>query len=285
MNGNLRIALAAAGLLILAGCSGMELQNAEKATPQGTAYDRELYAGYVKLSQDEFKEGDYEDSDLFAMRAMDAAGGKNVQPEMIASRNLPADKAGELTDARLRLMTALADGAAEHKPLDAASAQISFDCWMQEQEENRQPSDIAGCRDNFMMALAKIEEKPKVAAAPVAAPAPAPMAAPGPFTVLFEFDKAELTTDARAMLADVVEAAKKSDSQTINVAGYTDLMGSDSYNDVLSEARANTVINFLVESGISKEKIVGQGYGKADPVVAVEAPEQRNRRVEIKLQP
>jgi outer membrane protein OmpA-like peptidoglycan-associated protein len=279
------MALAMAGVLILAGCSGMELQNAEKTTPQGTAYDRDLYAGYVKLSQDEFKEGDYEDSDVFAQRAMDAAGGKNVQPEMIASRNLPADKVGELTDARLRLMTALADGAAERKPLDSAKAQISFDCWMQEQEENLQPDDIAGCRDNFMMSLAAIEQMPKVAAAPEPAPMPEPMMAPGPFTVLFEFDKAELTPDARAMLADVVAAAKKSDTQMINVAGYTDLTGSDSYNEVLSEARANTVINFLVESGLSKEKIVGQGYGKADPVVAVEAPEKLNRRVEIKLQP
>ena len=87
------------------------------------------------------------------------------------------------------------------------------------------------------------------------------------------------------MLADVVAAAKKSDARMINVSGYTDLTGSDAYNSVLSEQRANAVINFLVESGVAKEKIAGQGLGEANPVVNVQAPEIRNRRVEIKMQP
>lgn len=281
----LRIAVASAGLLILAGCSGMELEKAEQVPQQGSAYDRDLYSGYVKLSQDEYKEGDYGDSDRFAMRAMEAADGKSVQPEMIANRNLPADKVDALTQARLRLVAAQSTGSAERKPMDTANAQIAFDCWMQEQEENRQPEDIGACRDNFMTALAAIEEQPKVAAAPVAAPPPKPMAAPGPFTVLFEFDDSGLTPDARAMLADVAQAAKKDDFAVIDISGYTDLVGGDNYNQVLSEQRANAVINFLVDSGIEAGKIVGRGLGKTDPVVAVETAEQRNRRVEIKLQP
>jgi len=282
MNANLRIALTTLGLLAMTACSGMELEKAEKVSPQGNAYDRDLYAGYVGLSKNEYNEGDYRDSDNFAMRAMGAAKGDSVEPEIIEARKLPADKVAELSSARQRLVAAQASGATARKPQDAAAAQLAFDCWIQEQEENRQPEDIAGCRDDFMTALAAIEEQPKVAAAP--APEPAPMPAPGPYTVLFDLDKAELTSDARVMLADVVKAAQKSDFGMINVAGYTDLTGSDAYNEVLSEARANSVIDFLVESGIAKEKIVGAGYGKADPVVAVETPEQRNRRVEIKLQ-
>src|SRR3546814_7676445 len=90
--------------------------------------------------------------------------------------------------------------------------------------------------------------------------------------IYFEFDKAELTPDARTMLADVVMAAKKSDYQSIDIGGYTDLMGTDAYNQVLSEQRANAVIEFLVDSGIEAGKIIGRGYGKADPVVPVPAP-------------
>lgn len=284
-----RFLLATAGLALLVGCSGMELQNAEKAPSQGSEFNRNLQEGYLKLAESEYDEADYADSDHFAMRSMEAAKGGQVQPEMISARSLPEDKVGELTDQRLRLMNALSAGATEAKPLAAAEAQVSFDCWMQEQEENFQPADIAACRERFMMAVAKLEEKPQMteAPAPTPAPAPEPMMKPEPaaFTVLFDFDDSGLTPDARVMLADVVAAAKKSDFQTIDISGYTDLMGSESYNQVLSEQRANAVINFLVESGIEAGKIVGQGYGMADPVVAVKAPEERNRRVEIKLEP
>ncbi len=283
MNGTFRMALAAAGVALLAGCSGMELQKAETMSPQGTSHDRSLYDGYLALSEGEYKEADYEDSDAFAMKAMEAGSGKAVQPDMIAARDLPADKVQELTAARLRLMTAMSAGAAETKPLEAADAQIAFDCWIQEQEENFQPDDIAACKDDFMMAMTKLEEQPKVAAAP---PPPEPMMAePQAFTVHFEFDDSGLTPDARSMLADVVAAAKKSDYQTIDISGYTDLVGAESYNQVLSEQRANAVINFLVDSGIEAGKIVGRGLGKADPVVDVQAPEMANRRVEIKLEP
>jgi OmpA-OmpF porin, OOP family len=282
----MRFLLASAGLALLVGCSGMELQNAEKTPSQGSEFNRNLQQGYLKLSEAEYDEADYEDSDYFAMRSIEAAKGGQVQPEMISERNLPEDKVGELTDARLRLMTAMAEGAADAKPLSAAEAQISFDCWMQEQEENFQPGDIAACRERFVTAMAVLEAKPQMTAAPAPAPAPAPMMAePAAFTVLFDFDESGLTPDARAMLADVAAAAKKSDYKTIDISGYTDLMGSESYNQVLSEQRANAVINFLVDSGIEAGKIVGQGYGMADPVVAVKAPEERNRRVEIKLAP
>lgn len=280
-----RFAVALLGALALGACSGMGLEQAQMTSPQGTAYDRDLYDGYVTLAENEYNEGDYRDSDTFAMRAMEAARGDGVMPEPIDSRELPADKVGELTAARQRLVAAQASGATARKPQDAVAAQIAFDCWMQEQEENRQPDDISACRSQFMTALASLEEQPKVAAAPPPpAPEPAPEPLPGPYTVLFEFDKSDLTVDARTALADMIAAAQKSDFQMINVSGYTDLTGTDAYNDVLSEQRANRVIDFLVESGIEKEKIFGKGYGKADPVVPVDTPEVRNRRVEIVLE-
>jgi len=279
MRGTLRIAMSSLGLMVLAACAGTQLDQAERTTPGGTAYDRDLYAGYVGLSQNEYEEGDYRDSDTFAMRAMEAAQGDSVEPELISARNLPDESVPELSAARDRLVAAQATGATARKPQDAVAAQIAFDCWMQEQEENRQPNDIAGCRDRFMTAIAALEEQPPVAAAPPPPPAPDPV--PGPVTVLFDFDKSDLTVDARTVLADMIEAANKSDYGMINVSGFTDLVGGDAYNDVLSEQRANAVIDFLVESGVEREKIFGQGFGKADPVVPVETPEIRNRRVEI----
>src|SRR3546814_15982909 len=110
-------------------------------------------------------------------------------------------------------------------------------------------------------------------------------AEPAGYTVHFEFDKAELTPDARTMLADVVMAAKKSDYQSIDIGGYTDLMGTDAYNQVLSEQRANAVLEFLVDSGIAAGKTIGRGYGQAAPVVPVKAPEVHNSRGDGELEP
>ncbi len=282
MNGTFRMALAAAGVALLAGCSGMELQKAETMSPQGTSHDRSLYDGYLALSEGEYKEADYEDSDAFAMKAMEAGSGKAVQPDMIAARDLPADKVQELTAARLRLMTAMSAGAAETKPLEAADAQIAFDCWIQEQEENFQPDDIAACQNRFIAAMERLEPAPMAAPAPP--PPPAPMALPGPFVVYFDFDSAALTPQAQTELADVVEAAQKTGEGTINITGYTDLSGAEAYNQVLSERRANSVIESLVGDGVDAARIVGRGLGESNPVVMTEAPEQRNRRVEIEFQ-
>lgn len=285
MIGFMRIALLAAGVALLSGCAGLGLGEAEMTAPQGNAYDRALQQGYLDLSRAEYNEGDYWDSDAFAERSMAAARGESVLPEEIAARELPAERVGTLTAARERLSAALAGGAAQRNPAMAAEAQVAFDCWMQEQEENFQPDDIAACQNRFIAAMDALEQRPVVTAPPPPPPAPAPMAAPGPFTVYFDFDRAELTPAARTELADVVQAAQGFQEGSIDITGYTDLSGAEAYNQVLSERRANSVIEFLVGGGVDAARIVGRGLGESNPVVDTEAPEQRNRRVEIEFRP
>ncbi len=275
MNGLTKVLPSCLGLLFLAAC-GTGLEKAEGVSPEGSSFDQNLYQGYVDLSKNEFAEGDYRDSDSFAERAVASGTLGGVEPEKIDARGLPADKVNELTTARQRLVTALAEGAAKEKPVEAAQAQVAFDCWMQEQEENRQPDDIAACRDGFMTAVAKLEDKPVAAA-----PTPDPL--PGPWVVNFEFDRSELTPSARSVLTEMVSRVKKSDFMTINVSGFTDLVGKDDYNDSLSEARTRAVVDFLIESGVEKNKIVGAAFGASRPVVPTQEPEERNRRVEINL--
>jgi OmpA-OmpF porin, OOP family len=274
----------AAALVALSGCAGFGLQRAENVPTQGDAFQTALHDGYLELSRAEFEEGDYWDSDLFAERSMAAARGETVQPEAISARDLPSDMVGILTASRQRLTDALAGGAAQTNPTAAAEAQVAFDCWMQEQEENFQPDDIAACRERFYAAMGVLEAQapaPAPAPTPAPVPTPAPMAAPGPFTVYFDFDRANLTPQAQADLADVISAAQSYTAGTIDITGYTDLAGAEAYNQVLSERRANSVIEFLVGSGVDAARIVGRGLGEANPVVQTEAPEARNRRVEI----
>ena len=103
-----------------------------------------------------------------------------------------------------------------------------------------------------------------------AAPAPAP--APKKFTlkagVLFDFDKATLTAQGKSdldILYSDIQAANPQD-KAITVVGYTDRMGSEAYNQKLSQARAQTVADYLNGKGIAGNIIKAEGRGESDPV-------------------
>jgi len=81
----------------------------------------------------------------------------------------------------------------------------------------------------------------------------------------------------------MIEEAKKSGFQTISLGGHTALVGPADYNKALSKRRYRAVADFLIESGIQKEKIVGAGFGLNKPIIDTPEPEKKNRRVEIEL--
>jgi OOP family OmpA-OmpF porin len=264
----------------------MELQRAQGLKPSGSDFSKNLYSGYIGLSKSEYGEGDYQDSDNFAVRASAAAGGKPGQPESIASRKLPKDKVGELSDARARLMAALGAGARDKAPIQAANAQVNFDCWMQEQEENFQPEDIARCRSGFKQALLGAEAAVKPA--PMAKAAPPKKAMPPKkvtqkFVVYFPFDSSKLTPDSTRVVLRAIDAAKGLKAKRVYISGHTDTAGPHQYNNKLSEMRTNAVAEVIKGGGISGRKLGLGSFGQN--VNAVKTPDgvrsQPNRRVEI----
>jgi OOP family OmpA-OmpF porin len=271
------VALAAA---TVAACAGTELQEARKMQPTGSPYNVELSRGYLELSRNEYNEGDYWDSDFFAIRSMDTGKGQNIGPQEIGQRHLPADKVGELTAARQRLVAAQGKNAASVAPSDTARAQVMFDCWMQEQEENRQPWDIKACRDGFMAAMGRVD-------AALAPKAPAPMAmAPGDYLVFFDWNKANITPEAASILKTVAANAKKMGEPKIVATGHTDTSGSAAYNMGLSIRRAEAVKADLVSMGVPAANIKTIGRGQEDPLVPTGdgVREPQNRRVQIQFQ-
>jgi len=290
-----RGALVAAGaLLLLGGCAGMELDKARGVEPGGNAFEQALNGGYINLSSSEFDEGDYMDSDIFALRAESASAGEPGEPEAIEARSLPADTVGDLAAARSRLVTALEKGARNKLPDEAARAQVMYECWMEEQEENFQPEDIAACRGGFETAMIRVEmaltPKP-VAAAPAPAPAPAPVAAaepaptpkpaPGPFVLTFDFDSAKIGDTSRAIVDRIAAAAKAYGPAKIELAAHTDRAGDDAYNDRLAEMRALAVKMALAQKGIPVPLMDVRAFGERKTPVATPdgVPEGRNRVV------
>jgi outer membrane protein OmpA-like peptidoglycan-associated protein len=120
-------------------------------------------------------------------------------------------------------------------------------------------------------------------AAPAVAAA-APVAAARTFLVFFDWSKADLTDRARQIIGEAASARGQGVTR-IEVNGFTDRSGSDSFNQGLSERRANAVAAELVRRGVPRNEIVTRGFGEANNLVptADGVREPQNRRVEIIL--
>lgn len=136
---------------------------------------------------------------------------------------------------------------------------------------------------------------PPMPPTPVAQETPQPQPAPAPkptparrelLTLLgnsFEFDKSSLTAGAKDTLQVAVTTLKNFPDAKIEIQGHTDWIGSDAYNQALSERRASSVRNYLVSQGIAAGRITTIGYGETQPVATNETYTGRalNRRVVI----
>jgi outer membrane protein OmpA-like peptidoglycan-associated protein len=101
----------------------------------------------------------------------------------------------------------------------------------------------------------------------------------------FEFDKAELRSEDRELLSRVAGVLLSSQDYTVSVNGHTDDVGSDVYNQKLSERRAQAVRDYLVQAGLPADVLSVTGHGKALPLVprADDAARAKNRRVELAI--
>ena len=141
----------------------------------------------------------------------------------------------------------------------------------------------------------------RTAAAAAAPPAPAPAPAPAPQVqkitldskVLFDFDKAVLKPEGMAAIDSQVvgKLAQVQKLEVVLVTGHTDRLGTDAYNQKLSEKRADAVRNYLVSKGVDKAKVETIGMGEKQPVVQCDQKDmkaliaclQPNRRVEVQV--
>jgi OOP family OmpA-OmpF porin len=103
--------------------------------------------------------------------------------------------------------------------------------------------------------------------------------------VSFALNSAELVGESDKILDEVAETLKRYPEQRVEVAGYTDSRGSDSYNQQLSARRANAVREYLIGRGVESGRLSAKGYGEADPVADNATAEGRakNRRVELHM--
>jgi OOP family OmpA-OmpF porin len=142
-----------------------------------------------------------------------------------------------------------------------------------------------------------LPKKVQVAApAPPPPPAPAVQAPPPPprpivekvslrGDTLFDFDKSVVKPEGKAVLDKLVDQAKALNLEVIVAVGHTDSVGTDAYNQKLSERRAAAVKAYLVSKGVAANRVYTEGKGEKSPVADNKTKEGRakNRRVEIEV--
>jgi outer membrane protein OmpA-like peptidoglycan-associated protein len=103
--------------------------------------------------------------------------------------------------------------------------------------------------------------------------------------VFFDFDKNELNAVSFLELDRVVELLQKNPTLKIEIAGHTDNKGDKKYNQTLSQKRAESVVNYLVQKGIATTRLTAKGYGDTMPVAPNDTEENKakNRRTELKV--
>ncbi|MDW8135143.1 MAG: OmpA family protein, partial [Bacteroidia bacterium] len=103
--------------------------------------------------------------------------------------------------------------------------------------------------------------------------------------IFFDFDKATLRPESKAELERVYQLLMQNPNMKIRLAGHTDNVGSDEYNQRLSESRAKAVYEYLIQRGISPGRLSYVGYGESKPIDTNETEEgrQNNRRVELEI--
>ena len=106
----------------------------------------------------------------------------------------------------------------------------------------------------------------------------------------YDVDKYTIRNDAKPELNRLVQFMLDNPQVNVEVSSHTDSRATNSYNQTLSQNRANAAVDYLVSQGISRSRLIGKGYGEtmllnkcADNVECSEADHQINRRTEMKV--
>ncbi len=103
--------------------------------------------------------------------------------------------------------------------------------------------------------------------------------------IFFDFDKSEIRDEHKDFLDRLIKVVKGHSDLRVQVTGHTDSEGTHGYNDGLSQRRAQAIINYFVENGLSADRLKFDFKGETDPAATNDTPEgrQRNRRVDFEF--
>ena len=206
-----------------------------------------------------------------AEKAAAEAARQKAEADQARAAALVQQQAAEAEAERAAKDKAAAQAAAEQAARDRAAAQADAD--QARQAAARAEAEKAQLRSQLLAQLNSILQTRDSARGLIV----------NMSDVLFDFGSYTLKPGAREKLAKVSGIVLAHPGLMLQIEGHTDSVGTDDFNQQLSERRAGSVRDFLADQGVSGSSITARGFGKSQPVAANDTPEgrQRNRRVEI----
>ena len=275
----------------IVGWGSYDMESAQGMETTGIEFSNALHAGYLDLSADRKSGADLVDAEYFNHKARTAAKRSDVLPDFPDSdRHLDDFDIPVFASALHRMLAVFDRGGREQAPAESAKAQVSYDCWIEAAEYQRE-GDMKACRRAFETAMARAAKAADYQLTEVAFDSrEAPMVAavpsqPESFLVHFEWDSTTKTPVGRATLEESIRVALDSPSLDIVLIGHADRSGAEDYNMGLSERRTIEVIQSFVDAGIDRARISSEFFGETRPLVptADGVREQGNRVVEVDL--
>lgn len=270
--------------VLASGCTTFKLEELKRTEPVGSAFHKELARYYLRFAEHEAEDFDWIDSQHFAVKGLLAAYGKDITPENPADWKLPADTVAAIAVARETLTKTLDMDTINLFPDHAARALFSYDCWIEQQEENTDEKSTAACRDNFNESIAAIakerttphEASPEPAAATSAEPAPFDVTTTS-YVVFFDKDSSAVTIEGYKAIKQIASDLEPISDYEVVIQGNAETDGTSAeYVEALAELRTETVRKALRELGVNENTMIISNSGKSP-----ETPARKNRRVEI----
>ncbi len=272
----------------------------------GTVFMNTLHEGYEALSLSRGEDVDLFDAEHFNHKARRAARRSSTMPDALMDRQLSPGDMGDLRTALARIRQAYDRGGRTIAPELAATAQVSYDCWIEAAEGTNtafgwagnsgdRQDDVDRCKKEFEAAISMLEalsyfRLTEFRAPPSGMPMPAPAApqvaaAPETFIVYFSWDDDRVDGSGDRVIDEAVTAANSLGIADFSITGHADRSGPDDYNLNLSLRRADNVKAALIARGVNEGGISVAGRGEAEPAIATDdgVREPANRRVEIIL--
>lgn len=270
---------AVAVLFLLGACTMSNIDDRlakiEQMPAQGSAFTKGLHKEYIGLARD-FQQSNFPSEALFwGDKSAQAGAGEEPPWEAVDNLGLPPALLAEAKRSEARLKAAIAAGSKTGAPADLAIAQASFDCTIRNWHEVYKPV-TDGCRKRFEDAAAKLEKRaPTVSAEPTAKN----------FWIYFDFGRFDISPEAAHILDTAVAAIKQSGPKKVVLKGHTDTVGSADYDLKLSQKRAQSAKQYLIQRGVPANIITTVGKGKTD--LRLPTPdnvrEHENRNVHVEL--
>lgn len=293
-----------------------DFDSAEGKSSYGTVFNQNLYKGYYELSLELRGITNSIDTELFNHKALLASKGSPVDPDQVMDRELYPEEKTVFQDALFRLYDAYAKGGKEFAPALSATAQVSFDCWIEATEDGA-TIYATECRDRFEKALTNIErvankdivaitvspplraiEVPVEPVVAVVEPVPVPEIIEPVvdeipqevldqyITIPFEFDKTKFASGGEESLKKALDALNAYERLNVELIAHADRAGPAAYNKKLSQRRADAVLARLIKEGIGESRIkLVEAVGEEKSLFPTKdgVPSQENRVVELDL--